>query len=154
MLVLAARIPVIDRVFGHDRAMATHRSLGKPAIYLILGHAVLLIVGYGISSGVNPFAEIASNVEHAGHAARLYRNRAPAPGGRHLTRGRATQIQVRVLVRHPSAQLRAVLTALPHQLSVGGMLAVGTGQRVYWIALYVLALGSIVAFRFVEPLVK
>ena len=55
-----ARIPLIDRVFGHDRAMATHRSLGKPAIYLILAHAVFLIFGYGISEGLNPVAETIS----------------------------------------------------------------------------------------------
>ncbi len=60
MLVLAARIPLIDRIFGHDRAMATHRSLGKPSIYLILAHAFLLIVGYGISSHINPIAETVS----------------------------------------------------------------------------------------------
>ena len=47
----------------------------------------------------------------------------------------------------------AVAFALPHQLSVGGVLAEGAWQRVYWIALYVLAFGSIATFRFVEPVV-
>ena len=37
MLVLAARVPVIDRTFGHDKAMHAHRRMGKPAFYLILG---------------------------------------------------------------------------------------------------------------------
>ena len=48
----------------------------------------------------------------------------------------------------------AVIVGLPHQLSVGGVLATGTAQRVYWIALYVLALGAIVVFRFVKPIVS
>jgi predicted ferric reductase len=48
----------------------------------------------------------------------------------------------------------SVAFALPHQLSVGGVLAEGTAQRVYWIALFVLALGSIITFRFVEPVVS
>jgi predicted ferric reductase len=48
----------------------------------------------------------------------------------------------------------AVAFALPHQLSVGGVLATGTVQRVYWIALYVLAFGSILTFRFIEPIVS
>jgi predicted ferric reductase len=47
----------------------------------------------------------------------------------------------------------AVAIALPHQLSVGGMLATGTWQRVYWIALYVIAFGAIATFRFAVPLV-
>jgi len=58
MLVLAARIPAIDSVIGHDRAIAVHRSLGKPALYLILAHAVLLFIGYGASQGIDPVSEI------------------------------------------------------------------------------------------------
>lgn len=34
ILILAARIPPIDRVVGQDKAMAFHRQLGKPALYL------------------------------------------------------------------------------------------------------------------------
>jgi predicted ferric reductase len=48
----------------------------------------------------------------------------------------------------------AVAFALPHQLSVGGVLAQGTAQRVYWIALYVFAFGSLAVFRFIEPVVS
>ena len=154
MLVLAARIPVLDRVFGHDRAMATHRSLGKPAVYLILAHAVLLIFGYGISSGANPVAETVS----------LWNT--PDMPLAFIGTGLLLAVVVTSLVAVRRKfkyefwyvihllSYAAVLTALPHQLSVGGMLAVGTLQRVYWIALYVLALGSIVAFRIIEPLVK
>jgi predicted ferric reductase len=154
MLVLAARIPLIDRVFGHDRAMATHRTLGKPAVYLILAHAVLLIFGYGISSGLNPIAETVAMWN------------TPDMPLAFIGTGLLLAVVVTSLVavrRRFTYEFwyvvhllsyAAVLTALPHQLSVGGMLAVGTGQRVYWIALYVVALGSIVAFRFIEPIVK
>ena len=58
MLVLAARVPVIDRTIGHDRAVALHRRLGKPALYLLLAHGILLLLGYAISSGIDPVAEI------------------------------------------------------------------------------------------------
>ncbi|WKK70410.1 hypothetical protein Q0F99_11005 [Rathayibacter oskolensis] len=47
----------------------------------------------------------------------------------------------------------AVLVAVPHQLSAGQVLAEGSGQRVYWIALYVLAFGSVAWFRFARPVV-
>lgn len=153
MLVLAARLPVVDRIFGHDRAMATHRSLGKPAVYLILVHAVLLIVGYGFSAGLNPIAETISMwnipdmpLAFIGTALLL---------AVVVTSLVAVRRKLKYEFWHVIHLLSyaAVLTALPHQLSVGGMLAVGTGQRVYWIALYVLALGSIVTFRFIEPLV-
>ena len=154
MLVLAARIPLIDRIFGHDRAMATHRSLGKPAIYLVLAHAVLLIIGYGVSSGINPVAEVVSmwNIPDMPLAF--------VGTGLLLAVVVTSLVVVRRKLKYEFwyvihlLSYAAVITALPHQFSVGGMLAVGTGQRVYWIALYVLALGSIVVFRFIEPLVK
>ena len=47
-----------------------------------------------------------------------------------------------------------MLVALPHQLSAGGVLADGTVQRAYWIALYVLAFGSIAVFRFAVPALR
>jgi predicted ferric reductase len=154
MLVLAARIPVIDRVFGHDRAMATHRTLGKPAIYLILAHAILLTFGYGITEKLDPVAETVSLLQ------------IPDMPLAFIGTGLLLVVVVTslVIVRrrfkyevwHVVHLLSyvAVLTALPHQLSVGGILANGTFQRVYWIALYIVALGSIVTFRFVEPIVK
>ena len=58
MLVLAARVPFIDRAIGHDRAIAVHRALGKPAFYLLVSHGILLLIGYGLSTGITPFAEI------------------------------------------------------------------------------------------------
>jgi predicted ferric reductase len=154
MLVLAARIPVLDRVFGHDQAMATHRSLGKPAVYLILAHALLLTIGYGIASGIDPIAETVTlwNIPDMPLA--------------FVGTGLLVVVVVTSLVAvrrkfkyevwHVIHLLSyaAVLTALPHELSVGGMLAAGTWQRVYWIALYVVALGGIVLFRFIEPIVK
>ncbi len=154
MLVLAARIPLIDRIFGHDRAMATHRSLGKPSIYLILAHAFLLIVGYGISSHIDPIAETVSmwNLPDMPLAF--------VGTGLMLAVVVTSLVAVRRKFKYEFwyyihlLSYAAVLTALPHQLSVGGMLAVGTGQRIYWIALYVLTLGAIVAFRIIEPIVK
>ncbi|NEM90084.1 ferredoxin reductase family protein [Galbitalea soli] len=154
MLILAARIPIIDRAVGHDRAMAAHRALGKPALYLILAHVVLLIVGYGIQQGFNPIAETVA----------LWQM--PDMPLAFLGFGLLIAVVVTslVVVRRKFRyefwyvvhllSYAAVITALPHQFSIGGLLANGTLQRVYWIALYVLALGSILTFRVIEPIVK
>ena len=154
MLVLAARIPFIDRAIGHDRAVAVHRSLGKPALYLLLGHGVLLLIGYGMSEGINPIAEIGSMLA------------LPDMPLAFIGMGLLIAVVVTSLVAvrrkfsyegwhlvHLLSYI-AVAVALPHQLSVGGTLAEGTAQRVYWIALYVLAFGSILTFRFIEPVVS
>ncbi|WP_120337219.1 ferredoxin reductase family protein [Cryobacterium soli] len=154
MLVLAARIPLIDRTVGQDVAMALHRRLGKPALYLILAHGVLLTVGYALSSGVDVIAETIS----------LFNT--PDMAFAYLGVGLLVAVVVSSLVavrRHFPYEVwhaihllsyAAVLVALPHQLSAGGVLADGTVQRVYWLALYVLAFGSIGAFRFVLPVIR
>ncbi len=154
MLVLAARVPVIDRTIGHDRAIAVHRALGKPALYLLLAHGVLLLIGYGITTGYNPIAEIGPMLT------------LPDMPLAFIALGLIIAVVVTSLVAvrrkfsyegwhfvHLLSYF-AVAFALPHQLSVGGILATGTPQRVYWIALYVLAFGAIVAYRFVEPAVS
>ncbi|MEO8094243.1 MAG: ferredoxin reductase family protein [Pseudolysinimonas sp.] len=154
MLVLAARVPLIDRTIGHDRAIKLHRSLGKPALYLILAHAALLLIGYGMTSGFDPVAEIGPMLA------------LPDMPLAFVGTGLIIAVVITSLVAvrrrfsyeawHVIHLLSyvAVAFAIPHQLSVGGILAEGTVQRVYWIVLYVLAFGAIAAFRFVEPAVS
>ncbi len=154
MLVLAARIPLIDRTIGHDRAVAVHRRLGKPALYLLLGHAVLLLVGYGLAEGINPIAEIGSMLA------------LPDMPLAFVGLGLMILVVVTSLVAvrrkfsyegwhivHLLSYV-SVAVALPHQLSVGGVLADGTAQRIYWIGLYVLAFAAIGYFRFLKPIVS
>lgn len=154
MLILAARIPLIDRTIGHDRAMAAHRKLGKPAFYLLLAHGALLTIGWAASSGTNVFAETAT----------LFGS--PDMPLAYLSIGLFVAVIVTslVAVRRRFAyefwyvvhllSYAAVLTALPHQFSESSVLMPGMWQRVYWIGLYVVALGSIVTFRVLEPAVQ
>ncbi|WP_416395311.1 MULTISPECIES: ferric reductase-like transmembrane domain-containing protein [unclassified Curtobacterium] len=153
MLVLAARVPLIDRTFGQDHAIAVHRSLGKPVLYLLLAHGALLTLGYGASAGTGPIAETIA----------LFST--PDMPLAYLGLGLFVAVVVSSLVavrrRLPYEawhvihllSYAAVLVALPHMLSVGSVLAQGTWQRVYWIALYVVALGLIAVYRFALPVV-
>ena len=154
MIMLAARIPVIDRTVGHNRAIAVHRSLSKPALYLLLGHAVLLLIGYGMSFGVNPIAEIGVILT------------IPDMPLAFIGLGMLIVVVITslVVVRRKFSyegwrlvhllSYVAVLVAVPHQLSTGGILSNGSIERAYWIALYVLAFGSIATYRFIEPVVS
>lgn len=154
MILLAARVPLVDRVFGQDRAIAVHRSLGKPVLYLILVHGLLITIGYGLSDRTNPVGETIS----------LFTTLDDMPLA-YLSLGLFIAVVVSSLVavrrRMPYEAWQAihllsyaaVAVALPHQLSVGSVLASGTWQRVYWIALYVVALAAVVVYRFALPLV-
>ena len=154
MLVLAARIPLLDRAVGHDRAIALHGRLGKPALYLLLAHAVFLTVGYAVADGTDVVSETL-----------LLFSITDMPLA-YLGLGLLISVVVTSVIavrRHLPRELwhgvhllsyAAVLAALPHELSLGGILMEGTWQRVYWISLTVIAFGSIVVFRVAVPLVR
>ncbi len=154
MLVLAARVPVIDRTIGHDRAVATHRRLGKPALYLLLGHGALLLIGYGMSTGINPISEIGPMLALPDMPLAFVGT------GLFIVVVVTSLVAVRRKFSYEGWHLVhllsyfAVIFALPHQFSDSGMLAVSTWQRVYWIALYVLALVAIVFHRFLKPIIS
>jgi predicted ferric reductase len=58
MLLLTARIPWIDAQFGQDRATHTHKRLGKPAFYLILGHFAASLLSYALTDGRDLASEL------------------------------------------------------------------------------------------------
>ncbi len=154
MLVLAARIPALDAAIGHDRAMAVHRRLGKPALYLLLAHGALLLAGYAMSAGIDPVQELVQLWETPDMPLAFLGL------GLFLTVVATSLVAVRrrfpYEVWHAIHLLSyaAVLASVPHQLSAGGVLAEGTAQRAYWIVLLLLAAGSIVVFRVLEPIVQ
>ncbi len=153
MILLAARVPLIDRVFGQDRAIAVHRSLGKPVLYLLLVHGLLLTIGYGLADRTNPVGETISLFTTLNDMPLAY-----------LALGLFIAVVVTSLVAvrrkmpyeawHVIHLLSyaAVAVALPHQLSVGTVMTAGTWQRVYWITLYVVVLAAVVVYRFALPL--
>jgi predicted ferric reductase len=152
MLVLAARIPVIDRTFGHDKALALHRKLGKPVLYLILAHMVLLMIGYGIAQGLNPIAEAIDMIVNQQDMSIAF-----------ISMGLLILVVVSslVIVRKKLSyefwyivhllSYGAILLALPHQFTQGSMFAEGTWARWYWMALYVGSLAAITIFRVIIP---
>ncbi|HEX3679448.1 MAG TPA: ferric reductase-like transmembrane domain-containing protein, partial [Galbitalea sp.] len=154
MIVLAARLPLIDRAVGNDRAMALHRSLGKPVLYLIIAHVVLLLVGYGMASKLSAFDEIAPmwSIPDLPLAFIGFGLLIAVVVTSVVTVRRHFRYEFWHLI-HLLAYV-AVLVALPHELSVGGLLAVGTFQRGYWIALYIVAFGAIGIYRFVIPVIR
>lgn len=154
-LLLAARLPAIDRAFGHDRALATHQKMGKPIFYLITAHVLLLWIGYALASHVNVLAEVVvmfntlpdMKIAYLGYAILAL-----------------VVITSLVIVRrrfpyetwhavHLLAYL-AVLIALPHQFSTSRLFADGTWARYYWLMFYVAVAAAILFYRFLIPLLR
>ena len=151
MLLLAARVPLIERAVGHDAAMGLHSRLGTPVLSLLLAHGVLLLAGYAIADGVDLVAEVVAiwslpDLPLAILGFALF-----------LAVVVSSLVAVRRRLRYEAWHLihllsyAAVLASLPHQFSVGGLFAEGTWQRGYWLAITVATLAAVVAFRVVAP---
>jgi predicted ferric reductase len=154
MMVLAARIPFVDNLFGHDRALELHKKLGKPVLYLLLVHMVALIVDYASRVQTDLWSEV---VTMFGISDLLL-----------------SFLAMGVMVLIVITSLVAVKKALPHgvwhtihlmsyvamflgvfhQFSQGMMFAEGTMARWYWLSLYVVAVGGIAIFRVIIPVAK
>lgn len=154
MLLLAARIPLLDSTFGHDRAMAIHRALGKPALYLLLSHGALVLVGYALSDGVNLGQEFLTLLSLPDMPLAI------ASMVLFLVVVVSSLVAVRRRFPYEMWHLihllsyAAVLAAAPHQFSIGSFFAQNTPQRLFWFGLYLLTFGSLLAFRVVEPLLR
>lgn len=55
-LLLAGRLPWVDRTYGHDRALVAHRRISRVALPLLLAHAGAIILGYAARDGLNAVA--------------------------------------------------------------------------------------------------
>lgn len=151
MLVLAARIPWLDQLIGHDTAIAYHRKLGKPALYLILAHAALLIGGAAVLDGfdvVGATITILTDLDNFLASIGLL-------------------LFVVIVVSSIVAAVRkwsyeawyvihllsyiAIVLALPHQSIPGAVLADGSWRYAYWLTLYGIAFGSLLLFRVLLP---
>jgi predicted ferric reductase len=152
MLLLAARIPLIDRTVGHDRALEFHRKLGKPALYLLLAHGILIAIGYGMAEGLDPIRELFALWV-------LVPDMWLAIVSIALFIAVVVTSLVAVRRRFPYEfwyavhllTYAAVLTALPHQFSVGSLFAEGTWQRWYWLALCIVTGAALLYYRAAQP---
>jgi predicted ferric reductase len=152
MLLLAARIPFIDGAVGHDRALEFHRKLGKPSLYLLLAHGLLIAVGYGMAEGLDPVSE----------AVALW-VLVPDMWLAFISLALFIAVVVTSLVavrrRFPYEfwyavhllTYAAVLTSLPHQFSVGGLFAVGTWQHWYWLGICIATGAALLYYRVIQP---
>jgi predicted ferric reductase len=153
-VLLASRAPWIDRVIGHDRAIARHATLGKYAVLLMFVHVSLVVVAtsHELSQGlVTAFLGLAHG--------NLWMAAVEIAGG----------LFVLVLVTSIFGAFRAwhyetwhtihrvvyvaIAIAVPHQFLDGETFRRGGFAWLFWFVLYAIAFGSFVAFRMVRPMV-
>ncbi len=152
MLLLAARIPYVDRAFGHDHAVALHSRLGTWVLYGLGLHAWLLVSAYAALEGLSIVTEFVSlwtgfDFVIAVVALALL-------GVVAVTSIVAVKRRFGYEVWHAIhlATYVAVGLSIPHQFSMSGLFAEGNWQRWYWIGLYGVTAFALLAFRILLPL--
>lgn len=154
-VLLMARVPLFERSFGRDAMTRLHRFVGFWSFWLLVAHIALLVAGYSVAAGINPFVQLWEFIW-------LY------PGM--LLATAATLLIVLVIVtsiRRARSKLRyeswhllhlyaylGVGLALPHQLWTGADFLSSPAATAYWWALWASAAASVLVFRIGLPLVR
>ncbi len=150
-LLLVARSPFIEQVFGED-SLRLHRRLGFSTVMLLAGHIVLTVAGFALMDRLSVVDELGSMV-----LTYPYVLAAAAGFGLFLMIGLSSMPVIRRRLSHETwsglhlyAYLAMVL-GLGHQLAVGVDFADHPLARVYWVGLFVLVFGLIAVFRVAAP---
>jgi predicted ferric reductase len=152
MLLLAARIPFVDRAFGHDHAVALHSKLGKWTISGLVLHGWFLVCGYAALDKLSLPSEITSLLSVNDLVLGVCALGLLAGVG--ITSIVAVKRSMPYEVWHVIhlATYAAVGLSLPHQFSMSGLFAAGTWERVYWIGFFVVTALALLTFRVILPI--
>ncbi|MBV9214203.1 MAG: ferredoxin reductase family protein [Actinobacteria bacterium] len=155
LVLLVARLPVIERVAGQDRLVAWHRRLGPWPLYLVAAHGVLITLGYAAQARTGAAAELWTLLTTypgvlAGTAAFGLLIGAGVSSYRRIRRRLAYETWWAV---HLYTYL-ALFLAFSHQVANGQPFVGHPVARAIWTAMWVGAAAAILAYRVGVPLVR
>jgi len=152
-VLLASRAPWVERVIGHDRAIAKHTRLGKVAILLMFVHLILMTATNASYDGRSFLAQtfawhdygwfmLFAQIAAVSFLVVLVTSLAAVRLRWRYERWHAVHLLVYV----------GVAFAVPHQFLEGSTF-VGKGSAWwFWAALWTVSIGSFVLFRLARPL--
>lgn len=146
LVLLAARVPALERAVGQDRLLRWHRWLAPSALVALLAHPMLLAAGYSGPWWSTLFSLGSSTADAlvgtglfllaAAVSVRFVRRRLPYEGWQLL---------------HLSTYAAVVLVFL-HQLTAGTAVLSNAALRGWWLAQLVAVLTAALTFRIALPL--
>lgn len=152
-LVLMARTPWLDQVFGMDRLALAHRWIGFATVWLIVVHGFFIITGYAFSEGASFIDETwtilgtFSFVLLATVGFALF----VAVGVTSMRAARRRISYEKWYLLHLGGYL-AIAFGFLHQVFVGADFIHDPLATAYWTALYVVSFALIVVFRVAQPI--
>lgn len=152
-VLLAGRLPLVERTLGHDRLLAWHRRLAPAALVLIASHGLLTLLGYAQQARTGMAAEawiLVSTLPWVLAATAGFVALAAA-GVTSYRRARRRMSHETWWAVHLYTYLGLALS-FPHQVVTGSSF-VGRGwAQLFWIALWAGTAGAVLAFRVGLPL--
>jgi len=154
-MLLVARVPWLDKLYGHDRVTTAHKKLGKPILYLVIAHFLASLIQYSILDAKTItdefFALITLTTDllfsFIGFALMVIVVVTSIKIARKKLSYEAWYI-VHLL------SYFSVLAAIPHQFTTGSDIAGKPLQTAYWLVLYVFVALNLIWYRFLQPFVQ
>lgn len=154
-MLLVARVPWIDRLYGLDKSTEAHKKLGKPILYLIVAHFLASLFNYALLDQKTIVAELGNLIFNVPDM---------------LTAAIALGLMVLVVISSIQIARRrlsyeawwvihllsyaSVFLAIPHQISTGSDIAGKPVALFYWISLYLFVAGNVIWYRLLQPIVS
>jgi predicted ferric reductase len=154
-MLLIARVPWIDKFYGHDKATAAHKKLGKPVLYFVVAHFLASLISFAITQGKDVLTTLwwlITDVEDM------------------LTATLALTLMILVVVTSLNFARRkmsyeawfivhllsyvSVLLALPHIFTTGSDIAGKPFATIFWVSLYLFVAFNIVWYRAASPMLR
>ena len=153
-MLLIARIPWIDKFYGHDGATVTHKKLGKPVLYLISAHFLASLIQYAIKDGKDVLTTLWSlmTIQDLLLATISFVLMLVVVITSLNFARRALSYESWFFV-HLTAYI-SVAVAVPHIISTGSDVAGKPVQTIIWVALYLFVFLNVLWFRVIIPVRK
>jgi ferredoxin-NADP reductase len=153
MILLTARLPLLERVIGQDRLVGWHRRIAPYPLSLIALHIVTITLGYAAMTTVGPLHQLWVFL-------RNYPDMLMAlvGFGLLLTAGFSSIRKARRKMKYETWWVVHLYTylalslAFAHQVATGVMFKTHLWNRLFWIALWAGTAGVVIAYRVVTPL--
>lgn len=153
-MLLVARVPWIDKFYGHDRATLAHKRLGKPVLYIIVAHFIASTLQYALTDGKNVIDEFFSllTIQDILFATISLALMIVVVVTSIKIARKKLSYEAWYIVHFTSYV--AVLAAVPHMFSMGSDIHGKAIPTVFWVSLYLFVALNLVWFRFLAPIVR
>lgn len=152
--LLVARVPWLDKLYGHDKVTIAHKKLGKPILYVITAHFLASLIQFAIADGksvVNELVILFMTVPDMWSATLgLVLMTVVVITSINAARKKLSYETWHVI--HLLAYV-SILVAIPHQFSTGSDIAGKPLQTLFWVALYLFVALNVVWYRVLAPIV-